>query len=240
MPFTFSHPAIVLPLAGLNKKYVSPSALIMGSMAPDFEYFIRMRLKQVHGHSLAGVFYFDLPLTILMLIVFHLLVRKTLILHLPKFFAEKYAAYVNYNWRAYAKRYWYVVISSAVIGIFSHLLWDSFTHSPGYFVQFIPGLKETWHIFNVPIPGYDFMQLLSTLIGGMVILSVLIWPVNYKLTWKDCAGTFSYLGWILSVDLLVIWLHGIQDLSEFIATSISGWLIGLVLVSVVLGRRVKV
>ena len=65
MPFTFSHPAIVLPLLKLSPKYISASAVIIGSMAPDFEYFIRMRLQQVHGHNLAGAFFFDLPVAII-------------------------------------------------------------------------------------------------------------------------------------------------------------------------------
>ena len=43
MPFTFSHPAVILPATYLDKKYYCLSALIIGSMTPDFEYFIRMR-----------------------------------------------------------------------------------------------------------------------------------------------------------------------------------------------------
>ncbi|WP_434297574.1 DUF4184 family protein [Clostridium sporogenes] len=40
MPFTFSHPAIVLHLEKKWNKYFSFTALILGSMSPDFEYFI--------------------------------------------------------------------------------------------------------------------------------------------------------------------------------------------------------
>jgi hypothetical protein len=42
MPFTFAHPAIVLPLKHLPKRWYSLTGLIIGSMTPDFEYFIRM------------------------------------------------------------------------------------------------------------------------------------------------------------------------------------------------------
>ena len=38
MPFTFSHPAIILPLAKINAKYISLTALVAGSMAPDSDF----------------------------------------------------------------------------------------------------------------------------------------------------------------------------------------------------------
>ena len=66
MPFTFSHPAIILPLLKLGKNKVSATALIAGSMAPDFEYFINFQMKQIHGHTAAGMFYYDFPLAILL------------------------------------------------------------------------------------------------------------------------------------------------------------------------------
>ncbi|MEM7184808.1 MAG: DUF4184 family protein [Spirochaetota bacterium] len=40
MPFTFSHPAIVLPFVKFPKQWVCLSALIVGSIVPDFEYFM--------------------------------------------------------------------------------------------------------------------------------------------------------------------------------------------------------
>lgn len=82
MPFTFCHPAIILPLTKISRNRLSATGLIIGSMSPDFEYFIKMRLESVHGHSFSGLFYFNLPLTLLLVFVFHLLVRDALILNL--------------------------------------------------------------------------------------------------------------------------------------------------------------
>ncbi|WP_240482010.1 DUF4184 family protein [Flavobacterium psychrophilum] len=39
MPFTFSHPAIILPLRYLPRQWFSLTGLIIGSLTPDFEYF---------------------------------------------------------------------------------------------------------------------------------------------------------------------------------------------------------
>ncbi|MDF2679050.1 MAG: hypothetical protein K0R47_240 [Brevibacillus sp.] len=62
MPFTFAHPAIVLPLRE-SRSFHFP-ALIIGSMAPDFEYFFRMQAYSAYSHTILGVFYMDVPLVI--------------------------------------------------------------------------------------------------------------------------------------------------------------------------------
>lgn len=236
MPFTFSHPAIVLPLARLNKKFMSASGLIIGSMAPDFEYFIRMRLMQVHGHKLAGVFYFDLPVALMAVLIFQFLVRDTLIEHLPEFLQKKYQPFYQMHWLTYFKKYWYVVIWSILIGIFSHLFWDAFTHAPGYFVQFIPFLQEELLIFNVTIPSYDFMQLLSSAFGAVVILLVIIWPQHHKITWRSWTKFIRYGFFVFAVAMLVLVLRGAHTQSEIIATFLSGTLIGMMVMPFFLGK----
>ena len=40
MPFTLAHPAAVIPLCGILRRASVPSALIIGSMAPDLVYFV--------------------------------------------------------------------------------------------------------------------------------------------------------------------------------------------------------
>lgn len=78
MPFTFAHPAIILPLPFLNKRWFSLTGLIIGSMIPDFEYFIRMRIQSIYSHTLAGIFWFDLPLALLISFIFHNKVKNLL------------------------------------------------------------------------------------------------------------------------------------------------------------------
>jgi len=51
MTFTFAHPAVVIPLKEKRPKWFNGTALILGRMAPDFEYFIRFEAKAVVGHK---------------------------------------------------------------------------------------------------------------------------------------------------------------------------------------------
>lgn len=59
MPFTFAHPAAVLPLGVKKTKYIDFTALVIGSMAPDFEYFIHFKPYQEYGHTIFEITLLD-------------------------------------------------------------------------------------------------------------------------------------------------------------------------------------
>src|SRR5687768_12786443 len=110
MPFTFSHPALILPLANLPKRWASLTGLVIGSLAPDFEYFLRMKVYSVHSHTLPGVFYFNLPLAIILAFAFHLIVRTQLIENAPLSIKGRLDQYRRFNWINHFKRYPLTVI----------------------------------------------------------------------------------------------------------------------------------
>jgi len=62
LPFTLAHPAAVLPLRRTGLVF---SALVVGSMAPDFPYFLSVSDAIRWGHSTRGVFLFCLPFGLL-------------------------------------------------------------------------------------------------------------------------------------------------------------------------------
>ncbi|MDU4473291.1 MAG: DUF4184 family protein, partial [Clostridium perfringens] len=80
MPFTLAHPAAVVFLK--NKKF-NLTALILGSMAPDFIYFLNFRPYGNLGHQILGFFILNLPLCILLAYIFHNFIKSPLISHLP-------------------------------------------------------------------------------------------------------------------------------------------------------------
>ncbi|MEP7093456.1 MAG: DUF4184 family protein, partial [Flavobacterium sp.] len=152
MPFTFSHPAIILPLKYLPGKWFSLTGLIVGSLTPDFEYFIRMKVQSNYSHTVYGIFWFDLPLAILLCFIFHNIVRDDLFKNLPKNIQSKTLVYTEFNWNNYFKRSWFIIVISTLIGIASHLLWDSFTHDHGYFVNKISLLRNSVSLFDKEVP----------------------------------------------------------------------------------------
>ncbi len=169
MPFTFSHPAIVLPLAYLSPRWVSLTGLIVGSITPDFEYFLRMRVNTQFSHSNPGVFWFDLPLGLLLCFVFHELVRNPLLTNLPHFLRARFAPYISFDWWAHFRKYWFTVLISLLVGIGSHLFWDRFTHEHAYFVDMFPVLNQPVVYHPYSFTWYRIIQHLSTLLGVLTI-----------------------------------------------------------------------
>ncbi|MNQ27391.1 hypothetical protein D3C85_406490 [compost metagenome] len=232
MPFTFSHPAIVLPLTFLPRKWFSLTGLVIGSLTPDFEYFLRMRIQSNYSHTITGLFWFDLPLGILLAFIFHNIVRDSLFENSPIFLKSRLATFKQFDWNSYFKTNWVIVIISFIIGATSHIFWDSFTHDQGYFVQTIPVLTNSVHIFSIQIPILKILQHSSTFLGGLVIAYALFkLPVDKKIT-----GQFNIKYWsiltVLTLTIIAIRLISGLDYKLYghlIATIISAGIISLTL-----------
>ena len=75
MPWTLSHPLAVLPLRRLTPRPLDFAALVIGSMTPDFGYYInRFDLSNL-AHTLPGSFIVCLPTGVIMMLVFYLACR---------------------------------------------------------------------------------------------------------------------------------------------------------------------
>lgn len=170
MPFTFSHPAIILPLRYLPKSWFSLTALIIGSLTPDFEYFLRMKVKSNYSHTIAGIFWFDILIALLLAFIFHNITRNLLFQNLPSFISKRILLFTHFNWNIYFKKNWPIVVFSTLIGISSHIFWDAFTHKHGYFVNQIDVLKNTIIIFEKEVPIWKIAQHTSTLVGSIIIM----------------------------------------------------------------------
>jgi len=171
MPFTTSHPAAVLPLKHLFPRYFSLTGLMAGAMSPDLLYFLL--LDTTHrgiSHSWVGLFTFCLPAGIVFSFTFHKLFKYHAILNLPKpidlFFSG--LAYKPFNIKGF--RQWLILVYSVLIGALSHFFWDSFTHSHGEIARMIPFLLEHSTILGITRQNCTFVQHLSTVVGGILIL----------------------------------------------------------------------
>lgn len=174
MPFTFSHPAIVLPLYYLPKKWVSLTGLVIGSLMPDLEAYIRLSSQKAHSHTWAALLWFCLPAGVFLSLLYHLMVRDAFINNLPPFLNKKLAPFINFNWLQHLKKHWLVVAVSFVIGGASHLLWDSFSHYDGLLQHLNPALTGNTVIwgYNIEIPY--LIQYLNSLLGLLIILIAIL------------------------------------------------------------------
>jgi hypothetical protein len=232
MPFTFSHPAIVLPLTFLPRKWYSLTGLIIGSLTPDFEYFLRMRIQSDYSHTIGGIIWFDLPFGLLLAFIFHNIVRDSLFDNLPRILKSRLSNFTQFNWNGYFKQNWLVVAISILVGAISHIFWDSFTHNHGYFVQIIPALKSSVDIFGVQIQTLKLLQHSSTLLGGLVIAFAFFkLPADRKVTGHL---NFKYWSILTALTLTIIAVRLLSGLDyklygHVIVTGISAFLISLTL-----------
>jgi hypothetical protein len=173
MPFTPAHAAVVLPL--IRVRLLSATGLIVGSMAPDFEYFFKMSVDGVHGHTWAGLIYFDLPVTIGLSLLFHLYVKKNLITNLPGFLQRRFAPALFFDFLHGFRHRPVVFIVSGIIGSASHIVWDGFTHGNGYFVMNLSFYEGSYVPFDgVKYPLWYALQHISTYAGMTVVVVVIL------------------------------------------------------------------
>jgi len=173
MPFTFSHPAIVLPFCNSKSARLSLTGLVIGSIVPDFEFLIRLRETACFGHTLIGIIVFDMPFAILLSFVFHSLIRDTLIQNLPKFLRQRFSTFVSFNWLNYFKRNKRKFFLSVLIGILSHIFLDAFTHYDGAVASRHRFFFNEIVIMKHSFPIYLILQITTSLLGGLYICQVI-------------------------------------------------------------------
>ena len=167
MPFTLSHPAAIIPFA---RQRLVLSALVVGSMSPDFLYFINLAPRGQFGHTPAGVFLFCLPLGMLTLWLFHTLMKWPLLSLCPQALQERLMGPAQgFAFLSLSRQL--LIVLSILIGAGTHLLWDGFTHEYGWAVSRLSFLR--WSVIEIgarSIPVFKLFQHLSTVIGGGALL----------------------------------------------------------------------
>ncbi len=161
MPHPLAHPAASVPF---TKAGLVLSALVMGSLAPDLWYIIRVGTPYF-GNSLAGLFLFDLPVGLIMLWFFHALAKWPLLSLLPKDWQRRFYKFTEgFTWGP-IKRF-ILILLSLLVGSISHIILDSFTHDYGWVVEHV-GFFET-AVGGMPL--YDLLQNLGSLIGVALLI----------------------------------------------------------------------
>lgn len=242
MPFTFAHPLYAAPLKAIKPKYISLTGIILGSMSPDFEYFIALEPYQSIGHTTLGLLLQAIPLSILFAVLFHYLVKDALAANLPSYFAldarlQNARKLSLWEWKLDTLQKWIVFLVSIVIGFYSHVLVDSFTHSSGYFVARIYLLQDNF----LGIRIYKWLQHGLSMLGLIVQAAIIIYWLGRLRPERDGAyvrTSGKLLYWLIvaasaavTVSAKIVLSSSGNMLGSLIVSSISGMLIGIVIAS---------
>ncbi|MFG1605372.1 DUF4184 family protein [Actinoplanes sp. NPDC049265] len=172
MPFTLSHPAVILPL---SRRPLVASALVAGAVAPDLPYLLPQATSAAWGpygdYNLTYTHEFGTGMVagtigaLVLLALFHHVLARPLIALLPGGAAGRLAdPATRFPWSGPARVAW--ITLSAAVGVLSHLLWDAVVHENG---------SGSWS----PLPGSprvaDALWWVSTLAGALVLAGRLLW-----------------------------------------------------------------
>jgi Domain of unknown function (DUF4184) len=246
MPFTFSHPFIVLPFCRTKYRYFSATGLITGSMALDFEYFFYMKkIEHESFHTVAGgVFIFGVPMALLITFMYHLLIRDKLIDNLPNTLWLRMAPFKTLNWLQYFRENFFILLCSILAGIYSHLLLDALTHDFGFFVQWIPLLQKNISIAGKSMAFYSFLQGTLSLVGGLLIVyAVMNLEKDYTLVRPTAHSRIGYWAKLAIVFLIIMAIRFVADTAhnkpvDILIAGIASGILSLIIVSIPAARKV--
>src|SRR5262245_57475154 len=144
------------------------AALMIGSMSPDFSYFLMTPPGRFATHSLQGLFVFCLPVGLVIWLLFvRVLEKPTLALMPPKWAARIIPPHREWTFKS-------VLIAAVAVflGGVTHILWDACTHADTFVTNGIPALQAVAFVVGgVEIRWYGILQHLSTLLG-LIVLAV--------------------------------------------------------------------
>ncbi|MBL7649660.1 MAG: DUF4184 family protein [Candidatus Hydrogenedentes bacterium] len=163
MPFTFAHPAAVLWCARWERVGAPLSAFVVGSLSPDFEYFLRLRMLSFYSHSALGILTFCVPVGIVVYVLYQSVIAPALYRNLPRPIVNRLPE--PGQLREKRVRHMALVPPALAFGAATHILWDGFTHGNGPFVLHWPVLETEM----LGLPLYKYLQHGSTLAGFAIM-----------------------------------------------------------------------
>jgi hypothetical protein len=171
VPFTLSHAAAALPF---RRTRLITSAVVIGTFAPDFEYFLRLAPEDRYGHMMPGILVLTLPVAFLVFWAFEKFLKLPLFMLLPEGVQRKVQV-DRTPFRIGGMRRFLLIVTSLLMGIATHIVWDSLTHFNTWFYQHIEPLRGS---YVLPVlgrmAGYVVMQGVSSVLG-LAIVAVWFW-----------------------------------------------------------------
>jgi Domain of unknown function (DUF4184) len=217
VPFTLAHPAAILPLRHL--RYLRTAPLIIGAVTPDLPSYVPMRYSGYllrESHRLRGSWSIDLTLGFALLVLVFVLRRPLTVLLSARARGLCLRALAPY---AQHPLEWLLAPLAILIGVWTHLLWDSFTHIDGWMVRRIDVLSRVVTIGPYTGELCHVLQYLSS-VAGLAIMAVWYWRLRAPpapLTRPSAARTPAAPVLLLAAAAATL-IGGVQAIETYRAT----------------------
>jgi hypothetical protein len=170
MPTPIAHPAAAIPFTRVGLVF---SALVAGSLSPDFGYFVPWSTS-FYMYTIPGLFLFDVPVGLFLLWVLQIFIKWPLLSLLPIGLQRRLYKPAQAFTFGPLKRF-LLILLSLLVGSMTHIVWDSFTHVYGWTVEQFAFLST--RVAGMPL--YTLLQHLGSLVGvGLLLYWFLRWLPN--------------------------------------------------------------
>jgi hypothetical protein len=203
MPITPAHTIAAWPLRRIVPQ-LPLSALVIGTMSPDYEYFLRLAPVTRVAHTPAGLVLFCIPVSMAVWFVWRRLVRPALVPLLPPGLARALGP---------ASASWALALVAVFLGALSHVAWDSFTHQNDWAVRALPVLRTQPVPDLIALPWYKLLQYGSS-VGGLLLIVFWIatWIRSQPASAREWApGQFPRTLRVVSFVLVISAVCGVAD-----------------------------
>jgi hypothetical protein len=211
MPFTLAHPAAVLPLRGI--RYLRTAPLVIGAIIPDLPYYLPGALGHLvpQTHSFEGSLTIDPLLGYAALVVVFVLRAPLTALLSPR--ARWLCLHALAPFRARPLE-WLLAPLAIELGIWTHLAWDSFTHTGGWMAQRIAILSAPVTIGPYNGTVCHVLQYLSS-VFGLMVLAVWYQHLPAPVPLSPRGAHFSAGPTLLLAAAAAILIGGVQATEQF-------------------------
>lgn len=249
MPFTISHAAAVLPLHRWRKARLPLAALMIGSMSPDFAYFLPGNPDRMFTHSIAGIFWFCWPVSLAVWLLFVRVLEQPTLALLPDSWRARFAA----SNRDLTLTTLALASAAVIVGAATHIAWDSFTHRGTWIVETLPGLHAVaFHFNGWRIRWFAVLQHVSSVVG-LLILAIWAWRLPPTQDISRSLPPVSHATRIRAVSILIaasaglaitgyalnseMWLG--RRLFHFAIGGMTGWAVAWLAIAIFISRNAR-
>jgi Domain of unknown function (DUF4184) len=161
MPTPIAHPAASIPFTKVGLVF---SALVAGSLSPDFGYFVDLP-GYFFMYTIPGLMLFDLPVGLALLGFFHILIKWPLLSLLPSSLQRRLFKHAQGFSFGPLNRF-LLILLSLLVGSITHVILDSFTHDYGWMVEHFSVFRSSLR----GVPLYTVLQNLGSLLGIAILI----------------------------------------------------------------------
>lgn len=176
MPFTPTHILAVVPLGYMQSWPVPFSALMIGSLVPDWPLYTSVIPNYQTTHSFTGIFTACVPLGFALYVFFQAVLKIPLFELLPQPLRQRLKV-VMMSPLSFRPQAIVGVIVALAVGALTHIVWDGFTHRGQWGIRILPALDNVvLTIAGLDIRGYKLLQYGSTAFGiPILLLCFMVW-----------------------------------------------------------------